>query len=206
MATKFKTEKLKNGNIRTCEVRLAYVNLLKPRAGKSDDGTTGKPKFGAALLFPKGADMALLKAEVEACAKEKWGAKYEAMKKANKIRLPFKLQEENVDDEGEVRSGFDTGQYYLSANANEDRKPPIIDGQMNTLTEANEVYSGMWARCSIRPFAYETSGNRGVAFGLQAVQKLWDDESLGGGGRVNVETEFEPLEIEEGASAESVFD
>lgn len=198
MATKFKTEKLKNGNIRTCEVRLAYVNLLKPRANDS-----GQLKYGATLLFPKGADMKLLQAEAEAAGLAKWGDKYAAMKKAGKIRSPFKAQEENVDDDGELRKGFDTGDIFISANANEDRKPPIVDANMNPLTDSNEVYSGMWARASIRAFAYEAGGNRGVAFGLQAVQKLWDDESLGGG-RIVVENEFEAVEVE--GTAESVFD
>lgn len=199
MATKFKNERLKNGNIRTCEVRLAYVNLVKPR------DNNGRLKYGTAILFPKGADLSLLKKAVEAAGEERWGDKYPAMVKAGKIRSPFKDQGSNIDDEGEPRAGFEDGLVYISATANEDRRPPVVGADLTPI-DSDEIYSGMWARASIRAFSYDTDGNRGVSFGLQAVQKLWDDEPLAGAGKVNVENEFEPVEVDEGGDADSVFD
>lgn len=198
MATKYKCEKLKSGNIRTCEVRLAYANLLKPRANNQG----GKPKFGVAALFPKGADLKLLYDAVEAAGRDKFGDKYNALDKAGKLKSPFKDQGSNVDDEGELRDGFNKGCVYISTTANEDRRPPVVGSDLSPLVDLNEVYSGMWARLSIRAFAYDTDGNRGVSFGLRAVQKIADDDPLGGGGPVNVENEFEAVE---GESADDVF-
>lgn len=198
MATKYKCEQLKSGNIRTCEVRLAYVNLLRPRANNNG----GKPKYSVAALFPKGADIKLLQKAAEAAGREKFADKFDTLLKAGKLRMPFKDQGENNDDEGELRDGFQEGCVFISASANEDRRPPVVGPDLSSLTESNEVYSGMWARISIRPFAYDTDGNRGVSFGLQAVQKIGDDDPLGGGGPVNVEKEFEAVDVE---SSDDVF-
>lgn len=197
MATKYKCEKLKSGNIRTCEVRLSYVNLLKPKENKS-----GALKYSVALLFPEGADISLLEKEVDRVGRERFGAKYDALVKAEKLRLPFKDQGTNLDDDGEVRPGYKAGLVYISASANEDRRPPVVDQDREPLVDMSDVYSGMWARCSIRPFAYDNE-SRGVAFGIQAVQKIKDDEVLGGGGRVDVDDEFEVIEDED---TDSVFD
>lgn len=200
MATRFKFEKLKNGNVRTCEVRLSYVNLLKPR------DNNGKLKFSTLALIPVGADLAVLKAEIERAGKEKFGDKWEGLKRANKVKLPLKDQSDLVDDDGNLRPGAVEGGVYFNCSANADRRPAIIDAAMNPLDDTNEVYSGMFARLSVRAFAYDVDGSKGVSLGLQAVQKLWDGESLGGGGKVDPNNEFEPVEIEEGQSAESVFD
>ncbi|PWG75044.1 hypothetical protein DF186_14750, partial [Enterococcus hirae] len=58
---------------------------------------------------------------------------------------------------------------------------------------------------SIRPFTYDVSGNRGVAFGLQNVQKLRDGDPLGG--RTKPEDDFEPMPgAEEGSTAGNLFE
>jgi hypothetical protein len=200
MATRFKFEKLKNGNVRTCEVRASYVNLLKPR------DNNGKLKYSMLALIPPGADVSVLKAEIERAGKDKFGDKWEGLKRANKVKLPLKDQSDLVDDEGEPRAGAVAGGLYFNCAANADRRPAIIDAAMNPLDDANEVYSGMYCRVSVRAYAYDVDGSKGVSLGLQAVQKLWDAEALGGSGPVDPNKEFEPVEIEDGQSAESVFD
>jgi hypothetical protein len=45
--------------------------------------------------------------------------------------------------------------------------------------DAEQAYAGRWARASVNFWSYDTSGNRGVAVGLQNVQLLRDDEKLG---------------------------
>ncbi len=49
--------------------------------------------------------------------------------------------------------------------------------------ERREIYSGIYARFSINFYAFNTNGNKGIACGLNNVQKLADGEALGGKSR-----------------------
>jgi hypothetical protein len=61
----------------------------------------------------------------------------------------------------------------------------------NDIINEADFYPGCYARATVRPFWYDTAGNKGVAFGLQNIQKLADGEPLGG--RVVASKEFEPV-------------
>lgn len=54
-------------------------------------------------------------------------------------------------------------------------KQPIIDH--------SEVYSGVYGRASINFYAFNSNGNKGMACGLNFLQKMRDDEPLGGKSR-----------------------
>lgn len=47
----------------------------------------------------------------------------------------------------------------------------------------SEIYSGIYGRASINFYAFNTNGNRGIACGLNNIQKLRDGEPLGGKSR-----------------------
>jgi hypothetical protein len=67
--------------------------------------------------------------------------------------------------------------YFL--NAKSDRKPGIVDKDLNEILDPDEVYSGCWGRASINFYPYDFNGNRGVGVGLNNIQKLKDGERLG---------------------------
>jgi hypothetical protein len=46
--------------------------------------------------------------------------------------------------------------------------------------DAGEFYSGCYGRASVTLYPYDTSGSKGIACGLNNVQKLADGEKLGG--------------------------
>ena len=46
--------------------------------------------------------------------------------------------------------------------------------------DPNEFYSGCYGRASITLYPYDTSGSKGIAAGLNNVQKLEDGEKFGG--------------------------
>ena len=60
---------------------------------------------------------------------------------------------------------------------------------MQEILDQSEVYSGCYARANISFYAYNTNGNKGIACGLNAIQKIRDGEPLGGT-RVSVEDAF----------------
>jgi hypothetical protein len=51
---------------------------------------------------------------------------------------------------------------------------------MNEIIDPNEVYSGCYGRVSVTLYPYNTNGSKGIAYGLQNVQKLTDGDRLGG--------------------------
>ena len=61
-------------------------------------------------------------------------------------------------------------------------RPGVVDKQHNPidLEEMDTfLYGGMYARAAIAAFAYDTKGNKGISFGLNAIQIVKDGEPLG---------------------------
>jgi len=158
-------------NIITPEFRAAYISIFKATSQKNPDGTTSKPKFTVRAVFPADTDMKELKKEAEAAAVAKWGDKV-----PKTLRSPFRLNEE-LDN---PVKGIPDDWIVMTFSANEDRRPGIVDALLQDIIDPTQVYSGAWYRAQVRAFHYENAGNKGVSFGLQNVQKLRDDEPLGG--------------------------
>jgi hypothetical protein len=193
-------------NIITPHFRVSYPHVFKPQLNKLNN----KDEFSVVCLFPMEADMpadmkqrwAALKKEVERVVIEKWGS--DKTKWPKNLRLPFKKQEMKEDAK--------TGKTYLPAgyiegapmlNLKSSQRPGLIDQNKTPILDETEFYAGCWAHATIRAYAYDQVGNRGVAFGLQNIQKVKDGEPLAG--RPRAEDEFAPIEGAATESAESLF-
>lgn len=165
-------------NVITSEFRVSFANVFRP--GKvMQEGAT--PKYGVTMLFPKGADLSALTSAAHAVMVEKWGA--DKAKWPKNLRNPFR-------DQGEKdHAGYEAGAVFI--NATSQQRPGLVDAKLQDIIEERDFYSGCFARASVRAFAYDKAGNRGVAFGLQNVQKLRDGEPLGGRSRPS--DDFEPV-------------
>lgn len=179
-------------NIITPEFRVSYPYVFRPNKPME---ANQEPKFSVTMLFPKDTDLSKLKQAAEQAAIEKWGAG----KAPKNLRSPFR-------DQGEKESeGYVPGAIFITATSKQ--KPGLIDGANNDIVDETQFYAGCYARASIRAFAYDKAGNKGVAFGLQNIQKLRDGESLSG--RMKAQAEFEPVAdavVGEAADASSLFD
>lgn len=181
-------------NIITPEFRACYISVFKATAQKQADGTMGKAKFSIRAAFPPTTNLKALKDEATLAAKDKWGAN---MPKT--LRSPFRLNEEL--DNPVVGIGDDW--IIMTFSANEDRRPGLVDAKRQDIIDDSEVYSGAWYRAQVRAFAYDNAGNKGVSFGLQNVQKLRDDDPIGGG-RVPASKAFE--DASDGTEVETASD
>lgn len=181
---------LQTGNIRSPKGRLSYAYLLKPNPKSKDKNGNVGTKYTTSLLIPPGCDLKLLKDAATECAREKWGEKAKTMN----LKSPFLDAAEKM---GEEWKG------YTLLRLSTPTKPGILNAKGDTVTEPQDVYSGRWAFISMRPFWYDTDGNRGVAFGLGNVQVLDHDEPIGG--RPRAESEFTPVEGVDGSDAGNVF-
>lgn len=164
----------------TGKVRFSYVNIFKSRSFQPGQDE----KFSICLLIPKKDKKtvqdvnAAINAAVQQGISEKWGGK-----KPGNLKLPLRDGDVERADEAEEYIGM----YFLNANSNQ--KPGIIDMYKNEILDPTEVYSGCWGRASINFFPFNSNGNKGVGVGLNNIQKLGDDEPLGGA-RASAEDDF----------------
>lgn len=159
-------------NIVTPPCRATFISVLRAKAQKLPDGTMGAAKFSLRAAFPPTADLKALQEAAKVAAFDKWGDK---MPKA--LRSPFRRNDE-LDN---PIPGIGDDWVIVTFSASEDRRPGVVDQNLQDIMDEAEVYSGAWFRCEVRPFAYDNAGNRGVSFGLQNVMKVRDDDPIGGG-------------------------
>ena len=164
----------------TGKVRFSYVNIFKSRVFQAGQDA----KFSICLLIPK-EDKATIKkinAAIQEAIEEGISSKWGGKKPAN-LKLPLRDGDDERADEAEEYVGM----YFLNANSNQ--KPGIVDKDLNAILDPDEVYSGCWGRASLNFYAFNSNGNKGVGVGLNNIQKLKDDERLGGA-RASAEDDF----------------
>ena len=181
-------------NILTPPFRVSFPNVFKPKRNE----LSGKDEYSIVALFPKDADLTSLKKAAEAAITEKWGP--DKTKWPKNLRSPFRDQGERKKD-GKLPSGYEEGAFFL--NLKSTQRPGIINQKREDIIDEADFYPGCWARASVRAYAYDNKGNRGVSFGLQNLQKVKDGEPLSG--RPKAQDEFEPLEEMGSDSSADIF-
>lgn len=155
------------------DTRWSYANVHEP---KSING--GTPKYSVSLIIPKTdtKTVARIKAAIEAAYREG-----EAKLKGNgKSVPPFSAIKTPLRD-GDIERPDDpayANSYFINANAT--TAPGIVDADRNAIISRSEVYSGVYGRASINFYAFNSNGNKGIACGLNNLQKIRDGEPLGG--------------------------
>ena len=160
----------------TGKVRFSYVNVFEPTA--MNEGET--PKYNVCIIIPKSdtATVDKIKKAIEA-AKEVGKAKL--ADKAGRIPSNIKIPLRDGDDERSDDPAF-ANSYFINANSN--RKPCVVDRDLNPIMTRDEFYSGCYGRASINFYAFNVS-SKGIAAGLNNLQKLEDGEMLAGGSTAN---------------------
>lgn len=156
----------------TGKVRFAYAKVFDAVA--LNDGE--EPKYSICVLIPK-SDTKTVKAIKKAIEAAKVAGKSYLADRNGRIPSTIKQPLRDGDDERSDDPAFEN-MYFL--NASSKRRPAIVDASLNPIMERDEFYSGCWGRVSLNFFAYNNQ-SRGIAAGLNNLQKLEDDEPLGGG-------------------------
>ena len=121
---------------------------------------------------PAGLTVEQIAAEVDAAIKD--GATKFGGKIPNKAALKLPLRDGDLERDDEAYKGA----YFV--NANSTTAPQIVDRSVQPILDRAEVYSGCYARVSVNFYAFNSNGNRGIACGLNNLQKIRDGEPLGG--------------------------
>ena len=156
--------------------RWSYANVWQP---KSING--GTPKYSVSLIIPKTdtdtvnkVKSAILAAYDEGESKLKGSGK--SVPSLSVIKTPLRDGDlERSDDEAYKNA------YFI--NANSSTAPGVVDADRQPIIDTSEVYSGVYGRASINFYAFNSNGNKGIACGLNNLQKIKDGEPLGGKSR-----------------------
>ena len=155
----------------------SYLNCWEPKA--APDG--GKPKFSVSLIIPKSDTKTVekIRAAIQAAYEEgqsKLKGTGKSVPALTALRTPLRDGDiDRPDDEAYKDSWF--------INANSDSAPGIVDADRQPILTRSEMYSGVKGRASINLYAYNVNGNRGIACGLNNLQKIADGTPLGGKSR-----------------------
>ena len=147
--------------------RWSYANVFEPKAING-----GTPKYSVSLIIPKSDKKTIekVKAAIQAAYEEgqsKLKGNGKTVPALSVLKTPLRDGDlERPDDEAYANA------YFI--NANSTNPPGIVDADRNPIIDRAE------GRASINMYAFNTNGNKGIACGLNNLQKISDGEPLGG--------------------------
>lgn len=156
----------------TGKVRFSYANVFEPTA--MQDGQT--PKYNVSIIISK-SDTKTVEAIKKAIEAAKEAGKSKIADKNGKIPVNLKTPLRDGDEERPDDLTYKNS-YFI--NANSERKPGIVDRDLNPIMSRDDFYSGCYGRASINFYAFNVN-SKGIACGLNNLQKLEDGERLAGG-------------------------
>ena len=161
--------------------RWSYANVWEPKAMEG-----GKPKFSVSLIIPKSDSVIVgkIRAAIEEAYRDgqsKLKGNGKSVPALSTLRTPLRDGDlERPDDPAYANAYF--------VNANSASAPGVVDANRNEILDKSQVYSGCYGRASISFYAFNANGNRGIACGLNNLQKIRDGEPLGG--KASAESDF----------------
>ena len=155
----------------TGTIRLTYAALDKAMPPR--DNPTAEPKFSTGILIPKTDTKTYdaIKAAQEFAIAAKWP------KRPAKVATTLHDGDGVKEKTGEPYGPECKGHWVMTVASK--TRPGMVNKDLQPILELGQVRSGDYARVSINAYCYDSSGNRGVSFGLNNVQKLRDGEALG---------------------------
>lgn len=166
----------------------SYLNCWDPKAVNG-----GTPKYSVSLIIPKSDKRTIeaVKAAIQAAYEEGQGklkGNGKSVPALKALKTPLRDGDlERPDDEAYKDS------YFI--NANSTTAPGIVDADRQPILDRSEMYSGVKGRASINFYSYNVNGNKGIAAGLNHLQKISDGTPLGSKSRA--EDDFDTEEDED---------
>lgn len=155
-------------------VVLSYPHLFTPRAVQPGQD----PKFGANFILPDNFDWTQVQAAIQEAIAEKFGTNV-----PQNLNMPWDVVPA-TDKNG--NPNHYAGRYFIKSGAQQDSRPQVVDQNVNPVIDQSLVFAGCIVNAYIQAFAYDKQVNRGVSFGLNAIQIVDNSENvvrLAGGGR-----------------------
>jgi Protein of unknown function (DUF2815) len=128
----------------------------------------GEPRFNLTLLFDKEAQGTAEYRALKAACMEAIDAEFGAGKSKDANFLKTLRSAFRPAGEKSQYTGFTPDKVFI--NPWTKTKPGIVDGNLQDITAASDVWAGQLMRCTVAPFAYNQGGNKGVSLMLNNVQ------------------------------------
>lgn len=174
--------------------RGAFLNALFTAQTVNGEG---EPAFGGTwLLAPDHPQLPEINAAILAVAKEKWGAKgqavFDELKKKDKLAL----------HDGDTKSDYDgfAGNWFIASRSKV--RPTVVDRDRSPLVEADgRPYSGCYCNVIVEFWAQDNAYGKRVNAQLRGVQFNRDGDAFSAGRPADAD-EFE--DVSEGADADDI--
>lgn len=155
----------------------SYLNVNEPKTPMGG----GTPKYSVSLIIPKKDTVTI--AKIRAAIQAAYDEGQSKLKGNSKFVPDLADLKTPLRDGDKERKGDEAyaNSYFL--NANSTTKPGVVDADRNPILDTSELYSGIIGRASINFYAFNSNGNKGIACGLNNLQKLSDGTPLGGHSR-----------------------
>lgn len=176
-----------NTSMNTGKIRFSYPNVFTPRAAAGQ-----AEKYSVTALIPKGDRVTIdkIKMIIKEIYEEEKNRKFKGLR-LEEIQTPLH------DGDGRKPKGGAYGEeckgcMVLSTSCK--NKPGVVgpdrgpDGKYLPCTDQTKVYAGCYGRLNLNFYAYDVSGNKGIAAGLNGVCTLGYGDPIDG--RVRAEDAF----------------
>ena len=151
----------------------SYLTVNEPKVPQGG----GRPKYSVSLIIPKSDTVTIdrIRAAIRAAyvdGQAKLMKDFDSVPPLDELKTPLR--------DGDLeRPDVEVYQNSYFLNASSVTQPGIVDANRKKIDDPSELYSGIVGRASITFYAYNVRGNRGIACGLNNLQKLADGKPLG---------------------------
>lgn len=179
--------------IKLNDVICAFPQLFEAKTVNGE----GEPAFSCSFLMDSDHPaVAQLRAAFETLGKDKFGAKWPAIKKE------IEAKDRTALHDGDTKSsyaGFE-GRLYVSARSK--TRPLVIDRDKSPLTSSDgKIYAGCHVNAVIELWIQDNNYGKRINASLRGVQFLRDGEAFAGGGAASAD-DFD--DVTEGATADDL--
>ena len=155
----------------------SYLTVNEPKTPLGG----GTPKYSVSLIIPKSDTVTVEK--IRAAIQAAYDEGQSKLKGGSRVVPALEDLKTPLRDGDRERKGDEAYANAWFINANSTTKPGVVDADRNPILDSSELYSGIIGRASISFYAFNSNGNRGIACGLNNLQKLSDGTPLGGHSR-----------------------
>ena len=152
---------------------MSYLNVNEPKVNPGG----GLPKYSVSAIIPKDDTVTVDKIRTAIrAAYEEGRDKLRDSDGTVPVLWELKIPLRDGDLE---RPGDEAYRNAWFINASSTSRPGAVDGSLDPITDTSQLYSGIIGRVSMTFYTFNVNGNRGIAAGLNNIQKLADGRPLG---------------------------
>lgn len=167
--------------------RLIWARLFEAEA--MEEGND--PSFSCAILYKSDQKIKVIRDAIAAAKRDEWGT---AAPRKMKSCL---IEGDDIDELSETYDFIESGDIILKLRRYEKfGQPQLWDQHVEPIESPTEMYSGCHVVGDVEFYGWERKTSAGVSCRLNGLQKVREDEALGGGA-ANTADSFESVEVDD---------